>query len=786
MSWDAVNFSYFKVSQRIPWLIFPGTGSDHKSKMSFKPRSKGFGHASEGDSSSSDHRPKRRKFEHKAAMSTGPPDTSTPMKSKFGAKMMAKMGYVEGQGLGAQGRGRLAPIETQLRPQGIGLGAVKEKTKQAKEEEKREAAFRGEVIEDSEEEAKQRRIRSKKDRLAGVKGAGTAPPARQKVKYLTAAEIEAQNEGLEVPNVLKSIIDATGTDVKLLTSTAGLMTSVNGMVATESEEAKLAKRARRELEAFADEWKSLSARGEFFEAQQVEVAKEVVDLEAEIRKLEKMQSIVQKMRDLSMEAHTTDESWERTVTELEAMDTVIDSQPQLSAGNKFIQQVVVAAIHPMFNLAMQDWEPLEDPRRTLGYLERLIHLLVDERASKGTEMATYNENIPKTSKKKSTSPYESLILTLWFPPVRSAIVNDWDPHDASNLLNFIEIWKPVLPSFVLSTLLSRIIPQRLTAAITEWQPSRRSKHKSSKGVEKVPPHTYLFPWFPLLPSYHSSPTSASGLVAELKRKLKSLLPSWTTNSVDIIPNLSIWQPILKGELSSLLTRHLLPRMASFLAGNFLVDPSDQDLSPLTKVLAWTPYLSPTTMAHLLVAELFPKWHQTLHIWLTSEPNYDEIREWFLWWKGQLPAEINAVPAIEAEWNKGLSTITLALDLGPEAVATELPLPNPGPAHSSNEDTVAKDVLANSPSEKIDTAVSTFRDVVEDWAASCDLMVIPLREADPFSGMPMFRLTASATGRGGVVIYLKGDVVWAREGKGDAKSFTPVELNDGLAQRAEGK
>ena len=66
--------------------------------------------------------------------------------NSFAARMMAKMGYKEGQGLGSSGQGIVTPIEAQARPTGAGLGVVREKTKQAREEEKRAAASRGDEV----------------------------------------------------------------------------------------------------------------------------------------------------------------------------------------------------------------------------------------------------------------------------------------------------------------------------------------------------------------------------------------------------------------------------------------------------------------------------------------------------------------------------------------------------------------------------------------------------------------------------------------------------------------
>ena len=247
--------------------------------------------------------------------------------------------------------------------------------------------------------------------------------------------------------------------------------------------------------------------------------------------------------------------------------------------------------------------------------------------------------------------------------------------------------------------------------------------------------------------------------------------------------LSHWRNLLQSDLDTILRHHLLPHLASHLRTDFEINPQEQDLSPLNDVLKWQEYFNPEVMAELLVAEFFPKWHDTLHLWLTSDPNYEEVGEWFTWWKEQIPEAIRDLKLAADEWQKGLEMMALALELGDRA-SEELPAPVPRETKDFTKHVNGHKAATAEKALPATAEEMSFKDQVDQWCISENLLMIPMREAHATTGLPVFRITASATGKGGVLVYLKGDVVWARNRTRDA--WHPIGLDNSLVDRAEGK
>ena len=706
----------------------------------------------------SEQTPDRKKMKFNHGNSTPAPKTA----GSFAAKMMAKMGYVQGQGLGADGQGRLNPIDTQLRPQGAGLGAVKEKTKQAIEEEKRAAAFRGEVVEDSEEEEKKRRKERKKKQSLG--GSGVSTP-RSKVKYKTARQIEEESAGLQVPDVLKSIIDLSGKEVKLPAS--GILTPNKvTMIPSETEEAKLARRARRELETLADEWNTLQ---DLKKAKAAEDSQLIGEIDEEAEDISNLERIIRAVEELELSKDQGE--WEAMTRQLEDIETEFKDDI-----DKFgLREIAVAAIHPLFRAAMLEWEPLENPTYLLSYLERLQHILgVDSEADE--RALALNDDYPVRQSRKSTTPYETLIYTLWLPAVRTAITNKWDVQDSAPLITLFSSWRPLLPSFVLSNLVDQLLLPRLIAAVSSWKPRRGKKDHGD------PPHVWLFPWLSYLPSHHLDPESPSGLITDVRRKLRSLVSSHDVAAGP--PNyLSPWESVLGSHLSKLLVSHLLPRLARYLSSHFEVDPSNQVLDPLTTVLSYSSILSPTVMAQLLDAEFFPKFHNVLRQWLSSTPNYEEVIQWYSWWKEQIPVNLHDIPPLPEQWAKALEMMNLAADLGDEATEDHFSEFFAETILSINGPSSADPKVEVSSVPPVDQEDVSFRDIVEQWAEDNDLLLLPRREAHPTIDTPLFSLVNNVESRGGVVVYLKDDVLWERDRK-DKSVWKAMDLEDpALLERA---
>ena len=767
----------------------------------------------------------------------------------FGARMLAKMGWQAGTGLGTTGEGIVTPIESKLRPQkmGIAFKGFKEKTQQSKMEAKR----RGEVVSDDDEKTKTSSKKVRKQEQNRSDAWKRPKKVKTKVEHKTYEEIIAE-AGQEAPTAgLGQIIDATGAVVSMLfasiphsllmfpsqprevSSLADI--SLNSWSPsndpTRIPEVRhnirlIADTCKGELNGLAREAKALQVRKEFAASEDARLRKKI-EYEAEreynlsfpvkncadilalvISRLQRVQLIAADVNSMSKELTATYE------VSLEPFSPLFHSfidQYEREFDRYQLDELVVAAITPLVRRMVTAWDPLKDPtglistfrgwRRALkvNHEEHVPQNQMSVYASETTparpdvyESFSFNNSSSESFSSDTHMTYfESLLWNVWLPKVRTTINNEWSAEDPQPAVKLYELWSTFLPPFIRDNFLDQLVLPKVQKAVSDWNSKR-----SSVSLQNI-----VFPWLP-----HVS-LRLEDVIGDARRKVKSLLRSWVVGA-EMPLDLTAWKGVCgflssafwtvltinsfqvfdAGEWEAMMLKYVVPKLGRTLREDFHVNPRDQKMEPLQNVLQWSEILRPSIFSQLLETEFFPKWLDILHIWLIQpKVNFGEVAIWYSFWKDAFPEAIRNLSGVSRGFTRGLQLMNRAIELGSRA-PTELARPDflaeiSGP--SSPVGNGAKDgvKIPARPSARVHEI--TFRSIVEEFVASHNLLFVPTGRAHERSRMPLYRVSATADGKHGLLVYILDDAVWApQEGSASSESdeFRAIGLED-IVQRA---
>lgn len=213
------------------------------------------------------------------------------------------------------------------------------------------------------------------------------------------------------------------------------------------------------------------------------------------------------------------------------------------------------------------------------------------------------------------------------------------------------------------------------------------------------------------------------------------------------------------EWEALLLKYVVPKLGATLREEFQVNPANQDMKPIHQVLPWATIIRTSIFSQLLETQFFPKWLNTLHQWLIHPgAKFDEIAEWYKFWKNVFPEHVQQMPGVERGFTSALQLLNKAIELGPEVARLPPPDLTLQPTGASASKAAAPPKSRPSRTQEI-----TFRSIVEEFASSHNLLFIPAGKVEEKSRMPLFRVSQTADGKGGLLVYILDDAVWASDG-----------------------
>lgn len=633
-------------------------------------------------------------------------------------KLLQKMGYKPGMGLGRNQQGIIKPIEAKVRPKGQALGQGS-----------RLPDF-DEAEEDTTKKPELIKPQTQLPKAWKKKNSG----ARTKQVYKTAEDVlrEAQERPMQAL-VSQPILDMRGPQARLVTNLEQLSKTTEVVAPDKKPMAELQYNLQLLVDLTEQEIQRLDASLQHHQDTATLVGRDKSKLEDEVERqsqqIKRVAHVLQEVNRASMRS-----SQGATLAELLAIYQELQDHHPEDYILYNIPASALATSLPRFQSLLADWNPLTEPHRGLVEFTAWRSLL--EHPSLKDAIFQSPEGV--------SDPYALLVTETVLPPLRTAIVTQWQPRDPEAMLAFLEGWEKLLPAPILTHVLEMLILPKLQVAVENWEPRQ----------ETVPIHAWLHPWLPYLG------VQLSQVYPTIRYKLQTALTAWHPSDSSALILLSPWQKVFDPmDWEQLLLRSIVPRLAYALQ-ELVVNPAHQVLEPFEWVLRWHNVVPTKHLVALLETGFFPAWHQVLHHWLSNSPDYDEVTRWYLGWKSLFPQDLLDHERVRSLFNYALNLMNSAVDGAP------LPAYNVQPQVPSTGTTPASSHAAPTTSRwHAPTSELTLKDLVQQFAEENNIEFLP-KYGRVQDGLPVWSF-------GGISVVMEGNQSMVRAHLRDR--WVPVSL-----------
>lgn len=189
-----------------------------------------------------------------------------------------------------------------------------------------------------------------------------------------------------------------------------------------------------------------------------------------------------------------------------------------------------------------------------------------------------------------------------------------------------------------------------------------------------------------------------------------------------------------------------------------------------QVWEWNEIIPNVLLTQILEKYFFPKWIQTLVIWLNQQPNLDQVSRWYSGWKNLFSADIVQQPGISDNFRRALELMhrSSGLTVPQNVVPSEAPQkPPPLMQQQQQQAPPALMDLQISPPPQLD-----FKEMVSQKCAERGIIFVPVpgrRE----NGKQIYRA-------GKIFCYIDRSMIMASDGS--FSNFHPISVSS-LLERA---